>query len=469
MRAVLWRASGNGAQTALQLAVFLLLARLLEPHALGVAAAALSVIKFADLFWQLGLGEALTQRPQITPQHQATVFSASGGTGLLLAGLLWLLAPQLAAWYGWPELQPVLRAVAWLLPLNGLGVASDALLRRALKFKDLALIELCANVLGTGLTGLLLAWHGYGVYALVGAALVQAATKNFLLLWYAPPTAWGATRAAWHDLAHFGGGLTLNRICNYFALQGDNLIVGYGLGAEALGLYTRAYSLMNNGVALCAKALDDVLFAALAQLQDTRTRQQNTYRQSVQALALVVLPVSTMLAILAPEIIHLLLGPQWSGAVVPFQIFAAGLVLRSGHKISGAAARANGAVYGLAWRQAVYGGLVLLGAMFGLRGGVNGVAACVTLAMLVHYALLGQLSVKVLGLRGRDFALWHAPALVPTLLAGVTTWTLATVVRGALWPDWAVIAMAGSLATLVSLPLCAFYGKKAGQTALAAA
>ena len=446
--AALWRLSGNGAQTLLQLLVVLLLARLLEPRVMGLVTAALAVTKFADLFWQLGLGEALIQRPVLEKRHLTTAFTVSLVSGAGFALPLWLAAPALAAWFGWPELAPILRALAWLFPLNGLGVTAEALLRRELQFRELAVIELCANFLGTGVTGVTLAWCGYGVNALVGAALAQALVKTCLLLARRPPSGVACEWAACRDLANFGGGFTLTRVCNYFALQGDNLVVGHGLGAEALGLYSRAYSLMNNCVALFAKVLDEVLFAALSRMQDDATRMREAYQRSVRVLTLLVLPVSAGLVVLAPEIVRLLLGAQWSGAIEPFRVFAGAIILRSGYKISISVARAQGAVYALAWRQAVYGILTLVLAWLGVRGGgLRGVAWGVTVAMAANHLMLAQLSLKLLGLRGRDFLRWHLAAVPAMALAGLTAWGAATQLRALTSSDWLICSgTAGAVA-----------------------
>ena len=272
----------------------------------------------------------------------------------------------------------------------------------------------------------------------MGAALAQALVKTCLLLARRPPSGVACEWAACRDLANFGGGFTLTRVCNYFALQGDNLVVGHGLGAEALGLYSRAYSLMNNCVALFAKVLDEVLFAALSRMQDDATRMRQAYERSVRVLTLLVLPVSAVLVVLAPEIVRLLLGAQWSGAIEPFRVFAGAIILRSGYKISISVARAQGAVYALAWRQAVYGILTLVLAWLGLRGGLRGVAWGVTVAMAANHLLLAQLSLKLLGLRGRDALRWHLAAVPAMALVGLTAWGAATQLRALTSSDWLI-------------------------------
>ena len=100
--------------------------------------------------------------------------------------------------------------------------------------------------------------------------------------------------------------------------------------------------------------------------------------------------------ILAPEVIHLLLGGghKWDDVVVPFQIFAAGLIFRTSYKISDSLARAMGTVYKRAWRQAVYAVAVVVGALIGTAFGLVWVAVGVTGAIVLNYVLMADLSLR---------------------------------------------------------------------------
>ena len=121
--------------------------------------------------------------------------------------------------------------------------------------------------------------------------------------------------------------------------EGDYLVVGRWLGSSSLGLYTRARKLMGAPASLLGGMLDDVLFPAMARVQDDLPRLGLAYRRGVSLVALTMLPLSALLMVLAPEVIAVALGPQWLGAVVPFQILAVGLLLRTSYKMSDSLAR----------------------------------------------------------------------------------------------------------------------------------
>src|SRR3954451_9271307 len=91
-----WSAWGSGATGALKVVVLVLLTRLLSPADFGVVSAALIVIGFSLTFSQLGLGPAVVQRPALEPRHISTAFYASTGLGIVVAAVVWLVAPLIA-------------------------------------------------------------------------------------------------------------------------------------------------------------------------------------------------------------------------------------------------------------------------------------------------------------------------------------------------------------------------------------
>ena len=118
---------------ALRLVVLFLLARLLSPANFGVVGAATVVMGFSAIFSQLGMAPAIVQRPVLEPRHEQAAFSASVGFGLLLGAMLWLLAPEIAAFFRIPAVQPVLRTFAWTFPLAGFAIVAEAVMQRELR------------------------------------------------------------------------------------------------------------------------------------------------------------------------------------------------------------------------------------------------------------------------------------------------------------------------------------------------
>src|SRR2546426_9124427 len=116
------------------------------------------------------------------------------------------------------------------------------------------------------------------------------------------------------------------------------------------------------------------LFPYTTLFRSNAQRLAAAYRRGVALIALVVLPISVALVLLAPEVIDVVLGPRWTSVIAPFQILAVGMLFRTSSKMGDSLTRATGAVYRRAWRQMLYAALVVGGAVVGKHWGIEGVA-----------------------------------------------------------------------------------------------
>ena len=442
-----WVTSGAGAKALLSLTVLVVLGRLLSPADFGLVGAALVVINLSKLFSELGLGPALVQRRDLEPRHVHTAFTSYVLLGFLLGGAIWAAAPLIARFMQMNHLPPVLRALAWLFPVVGLGRVSEFLLKRDLHFRWLTNREVAAYAVGYGGVGIGLAWLGAGVWALVAAQLAQSICNVALLLIKRPPSIQFAfeLRAA-RELMSFGGGHTLAGFGNFAAQQGDNLVVGRWLGPTALGLYSRSYQLMATSASIFGGILDGVLFPVMSKIQDDARRLASAYLQGVAFVALVMVPASAVLIVLAPELIRVLLGPQWSQATVPFQIFAVAIPLRASALMSDSICRATGFVYRRAWRQWVYALLVVLGAWIGQFWGIDRVAIGGLVALAVNFLLMAQLSLQAAGIPWGRFWEGQLPALLLAAVTAAVAEGAAAVLRSRGLPPAAVLVVAAGAA-----------------------
>ncbi len=441
---LLWMAWGKGAYAVLGMIVLGVLARLLTPAEFGVVSAALVVIGFTNIFSQLGLGPAIVQRPTLEQRHIDTAFLSTVLFGLSLAGLTWLVAPAVSGFFRIAGLTPVLRALALLFPLTGLGVVAESLAKRELRFRWLANVEVLSYALGYGAVGIALAVMGFGVWALVGGEIARSTLRTGILLSDQPPRLRPALEwTAFHDLLYFGGGFTIAKAANFLALQGDNLVVARTLGASALGLYGRAYSLMAAPATGFGGILDNVLFPAMAKVQHDRPRLARAYTRGVALLSVLMLPTSAVLFVLAPEVVQVVLGPKWTEVVAPFRILAIGMLFRTSYKMSDSLSRSTGAVYRRAWRQIVYAGLVIGGAWVGQHWGIAGVALGILLAVTVNFLLMAHLSLAVARIGWGTFARTHVPGLALTAALLPMAWGVATLLRSWSWPALGVATATG--------------------------
>lgn len=449
-----WMAGGRGVTAVAQFLVLAVLARLLTPADFGVVSAAMIVIGFSGIFSKLGLGPALVQRPDLEPRHLQTAATASILFGVLVGSVIWLGAPLVAGFFRIPQVEQVLRVLAWVFPLQGLVVVAESILLKDLQFRRLANLDVLSFTCGYGLVGIVCAAAGLGVWALVAGHIAQSLLKTTILLFISPlPRRLGMERRAFAELMYFGGGLTAAKIANHVALDADNIVVGRWLGTAALGIYGRAYQLMATPTKLFGTALDDVLFPILARVQGEVERLATGYRRSVALVAILMLPSSTIFFVLAPEVVYVALGEGWEEVVGPFRVLAAGMLLRTSYKMSDSIARSTGAVYRRAWRQFIYAFLVVAGSWVGQHWGVVGVASGVLGALLVNFLIMAQLGLDITRMSWWTFLEAHLPAALLSAVVGGLVWGIVTLLRAQGVHPFAslILAGTGAFASLVLL------------------
>jgi teichuronic acid exporter len=450
---MLWNMSGAAVQAALQLAIVSVLARLLVPQDFGLVGAAVVVIEFCQIFTQIGVGPAIVQRSDLRKEHVCAGFTLSMLIGVVFGGLLYLAAPGLARFFRMENLSAVIRALAWGYPLAGPTVVAEALLLRRMQFPRLVAVEVVSYALSYGAVGITLAALGWGIWALVAAYLFQVGLKvvGFLLVG-SLQMGFSLDRQALRHLLTYGAGFSLARIANCAALRADQLVVGRWLGAEALGIYGRAYCFVGMPANLFGTVVDRAIFPAMAMVQNDRQRLTEAYARAVGLVAMTTIPLSAVLFALAPEIVHILLGPHWDAVVTPFRILVAVLVFRTSYKMSDSLARATGAVYRRAWRQWLYAGAVFLGAWLGHFWGTPGVAVGVAAGIVLNFVLMLQLSLKLTDVSWLALALVHLRHALVAVVLGTVAWTCAHLVRVVGISPYLSFVSAG-LATMAALLL----------------
>ena len=436
-----WTLVGAAAHILFQIAALAALGRLLTPEDFGVVAAALVAVNFSAVFAQIGVNQALIQRPALPPQASGTAFLISFGLGTALATALALLAPVIAVALGLEALTPVLRALAVIFPLRALGSTAEALLARSLRFRAIALLDLASYAIGYGAVGVTLAAMGFGTWSLVASHLAQATLRSVLAFAACPHRLRPDLDATLvRDLLTFGGGVTLARVANYVALQADNLVVARQLGAAAVGAYSRAYQLMGMPAGLVGNALDRVLFPVFAQRQGEVPVLRDAYLLGSSLIALACLPAGAVASVAAPELVRVVLGGQWDEVVVPFQVFALTLVFRVGDRLNAITARAVGAVYRRALLQVAYAATVIALAVVGSQYGLIGVAVGVAVALCGNQVLGTVLATRLLdapaGNAVRAFVVAAPLTAVTAAAAMLGAWPGRTLG----WPPSAVMA-----------------------------
>lgn len=326
-RGGMYMAAVTFAMRPVSMILAILIARLLVPEDFGLLALALILLNATNFFTDLGMRPTVVQSKEDINKVAYYAFVIVMVTSITFTLLFILLARPLSNLLGGgAELVPILRWMALYMTLDGLWVIPEALLRRELRFKQLSVSQIPAELASTAIA-IPLAMAGFGVWSLVAGYLLGQVTRIFLLWWFYRPWIWLRPQKWDKEIVkgmfRFGLPSVTSGLTKYFQGQVDTFVVGRQLGAAAVGIYSKAFALtMRLSNMLTAALFGNVLFSSYAKMQDDKPKLARAYLFSNQVVTLIIMPVAMGSAITAPILIPVLLGPQWIPMIPLWEIFS---------------------------------------------------------------------------------------------------------------------------------------------------
>lgn len=308
--------------TGLQLGTTVVLARLLSPRDFGLVAMVAVLTTFLSIFRDLGLTHAVVQRGTVTHRQVSTLFWVNTAVTIVLAALVAALSPVVAWFYGEPQLTSLTAALGAVLVLEGLGALHQAILSRRMRFGALAGSAVAGHATGVAVA-ITVAVLGGGPWALVALAATRAAAYSGLL-WRL--SGWQPSRprrrTGVRDLLRFGGGVSGSSVANFVSRNADNVLIGWRWGAQPLGLYSRAYSLLLQPLGQINAPLSRVAIPTLSRLQSDPERYRRAYLRMLSVSLVIATTMVGFAVVVADLVVAVLLGPGWEGAATIFQWLA---------------------------------------------------------------------------------------------------------------------------------------------------
>jgi O-antigen/teichoic acid export membrane protein len=308
--------SAQGAKFGLSLLSTMVLARLLLPRDFGLVAMVTTITSFLRVFKDAGLSIATVQRERITHAQVSNLFWINVGVSAVSSIVVAALAPVIAWFYRDPRLISITLLLSITFLISGGTVQHQALLKRQMRFKALALIEVGSMATGV-LVGILMASVGYHYWALVAASLAME-SAGFLLTWLVSrwrpqmPT----RRSGIGPLLTFGVNRTASDFISSITRGSDNLLIGRSYGAGAVGLYSRASDLLMRPLEQFLSPINAVFLPALSRLQSQPERYRSTFLRVYEAIAFVGFFFTGLFLALARPVTLVMLGPKWEQAAV---------------------------------------------------------------------------------------------------------------------------------------------------------
>ncbi|MDF1603453.1 lipopolysaccharide biosynthesis protein [Nocardioides sp. YIM 152315] len=454
-RATRHTALSQGFTQAVRFATTIVLARLLTPDDFGVVAIAMVVSMLIDQLKDVGTGSAIVQKDMVDDALINAVFYLNLVLGTLLAATMYLTAGPVASLLGNQDAEPVLQAFAAITFLTSFAQIHHALLRRQLRFFELAVVTTTTAAV-TAAVSIAAAVLGLDYWALV-AGTAAGAVVGTVMVWHYDrwrPT-WGRVElSSLQSIWRFSYHLFLSNLLFLVFNQVDKVIVSRFLGGGALGTYTLAQRTVTSPIATVGSVVAEVTFPAFSRRQDDDAALRAGYVKSSRVVALVTFPAMCGLAALATPAVAVVFGPDWNDLVPIIWLLAPVAAIQSVTASSGQILLAKGRS-DISYRWGiVYCVVLTVGELCAVPWGLPGVAAAFAAGVLLLMPFGLMLAFREIDLRLRDYAREMLPYVWITLVMTAIAFGASQGVRavgGSQLLELAVGTLAGGLAYVLLL------------------
>lgn len=312
-----WTAFDRFATQIIRFVIGVIIARLLLPSDYGIIGMLAIFMAISQTLLESGFGSALIQKKDRTDIDYSTVFYFNIGIGLLMYLILFIAAPWIADFYHIPLLTSVTRVYMLTLFINSINIVQNAKLKIELRFKTLSIISVSTQVF-TGIIGIIMAYNGWGVWALVYQGVFSSIFQTCLVWWQAhwvPKKEF--SKKSFNQLFSYGGKLLVSSMINNIYSNLYTLVIGRKFSSSDVGYFNRANQFATLPSGTLTSVLLSVNFPILSKIQDDDERLVRAYSKLLLGPMFLLYPILFGLIALSAPFIVMLIGPQWLPCV-PF-------------------------------------------------------------------------------------------------------------------------------------------------------
>lgn len=311
IKGFLWRFGERILSQLVSFVVSIILARLLLPQEYGTIALCMVFINIVSVLAVSGLGTSLVQKKEVDELDFSTLFWVGVGLSLILYAILFFLAPWIAILYDDDKVCVVFRVLGLVIPVQALNSIQQASVSRKMEFKKFFYATSIGTVI-SGFIGVVMAYLGYGVWALVGQQLsnniINALILNRIIDWR-PHLQFSYMR--FKSLFSFGAYLMGANLLGTFLNELKSFIVGVRYTPADLAFYNRGGSLPGLIANNVNNTINAVLFPAVSQVQGNLDEVKRAMRRSMMTGCFIMTPILFWLAATADNIVKILLTDKW--------------------------------------------------------------------------------------------------------------------------------------------------------------
>ena len=311
----MWSVGGQLASLLVVLITNIWMARLLSPKEFGQVGIIMFFIVLADVFTEGGLGGALIRKINPSKQDFATVFVFNLTVSVFCCLSLIMASGFIADFYNDASLKMLIIVASLVLIINAFQLIQNIKLMCDLKFKQKSVYRLVAVIISS-IVGIIMAYQGAGVWSLIVMQLLTSIVST-LLLWGFEGTFFSLrfSRQSFKELYVFGVNTTLASLLNTAFDNIYQLILGKYFSIAQVGLFYQAKKIQDVPGGIINMLTQGVVFSSLAKLQEQKEEFLRIYGKIVVVFAAVLALMTVLMYLYAENIIALLLGDKWLGAI----------------------------------------------------------------------------------------------------------------------------------------------------------
>ncbi len=317
---LIWTYAERISAQVVTLIVTIILARLIAPEDYGVIAIVTVFITIADSFVTSGFGNALIQKIEADEVDFSTVFYFSILFSLGIYVILFVCAPIISNYYNMQSLTTVIRVMGLRLPIAAINSVQQAYVSRTMQFRKF-FVSTIGGTLFSAMIGILLAWMGYGVWALVaqylGGVTIGTVVLSFTSGWK-PKLIYSQKRM--NGMFSFGWKIMLVGVMTSLYSNLRNLIIGKKYSSNDLAYSTKGEQFPSTIAGNINSSISKVLFPVLSERQNDLDVIKKIMRQSINVGNYILMPILCGLATVAEPFVRILLTEKWIGCVPYLQI-----------------------------------------------------------------------------------------------------------------------------------------------------
>ncbi len=378
-------------------------ARLLTPEDYGLVAISGIFTGLCLTFSVMGLTNALINKEDISETDKANVFWTSTLLALLFYGFLYAISPYIAAYYDSEYLEDIIRVAGLMVIISPLSVVPRALIMRDMQFKQLALVAMWTNLVVTILT-LLLAFMGWKFWSLIIATvLAQFFELVYLLVLSSYMPSRPRQLKTVIPLYKFGVSILGARVISYLNVQWPVIVASSSFGEVKTGHFQMSRTLAQLPMSKVGEIFSKIAFPAFSRIKGDREKSKSVFLSMHRYMFLLIAPMFIGIALIAEELIPILLGDKWLAIVVPMQIICVTNVISGSAMIIPKALEGLGNPNASLKYHALIAVLSPLAMFYGAQWGLVGMLLCWALVIPVGYGYLLSVLFKSLAMTLGEF------------------------------------------------------------------